>query len=695
MEKIHQRPSILVRDLYANAAERESRTFLSYPNQETNFDGPRSWFRYTWTIVCELFVYWKLLSYVPFDLVCGNFTTDLVSILEDTPTFLAAGSPESTADQKDVVSNLGQIALHPTLPLLAVVSSRSPEILFYNTKTSKYLWNYRVAPNGTTEVSWALEGGNLTSSADFPYVTCLRFSEGSRLAAGLSNGTVHYMEQNLSRMMEIVPTPGEVCITPVAHPIKLLPIKDANLYTKSVGRTTNLAFSPKLQDQEEAVWLAIATERSGIWMWNQRSRQTLRAISTGGISEHCLHWISIEEKYTPRPNTGEPAVRREKRLDQSEMAKWHKILGDVEDISALDGCFSSHSNKSSSDHGSIQGPIITEHKNSLLMSAHSTLPPTAQSQKGKSLLICGALDGRVWAQNLWHSEMMMQVEKSSKFHLSDVAESNDRPKSIYGPVNGPITHISVHALECTLKSVKISITAACEDDGTSIVYAFNLSLALSPDEATGAAVSMVNMQEPSKNRLRGVLDWLSPSKRRARWLEDLHVSTYDAQPIWLMTDSYVEMATLISTSSLSNASLLLTTLRPRRDIAGGSLSSQCMLFAHNPQSTSTALEHVAQIRPLLPMPAGFAHHQENSRQEATNKGYYTNMLERAGIDSRTLGNPPIGVNKNDELARACEQVIDCGQVAWGKGRYGRDLGAFLYKPGSLLDDGLGIALFEL
>ena len=152
-------------------------------------------------------------------------------------------------------------------------------------------------------------------------MTCLKFAKGNRLAAGLSNGVVHYIEQSLSTMMKTVPRPEDLSVTPLTHSIKLLPVQDPGLYIKCIGCTTNLAFSPNLKDQEEGVWLAIATERSGIWIWNQRSRQALRAVRTGGMSEGCLHWISLEGIATTRPNPAETRIYQDRYLGQSEMAK--------------------------------------------------------------------------------------------------------------------------------------------------------------------------------------------------------------------------------------------------------------------------------------------------------------------------------------------------------------------------------------
>ena len=196
-------------------------------------------------------------------------------------------------DQNGGPESLGQIALHPTLPLLAVASPSSAEILFYSTEISKYLWHHRFASANAPGRSRASEGSEFTNSVNLPYVTCLQFSKGNHVVAGLSNGTVHIMEQNLPTMVKSAPKLIDD-YAPTTHSIKLLPINDPSLYVKCVGRVTNLAFSPNSEEQEEGAWLVIATKRTGIWIWNKRSRQIFRAVTTRGIGEGCLHWISLE-----------------------------------------------------------------------------------------------------------------------------------------------------------------------------------------------------------------------------------------------------------------------------------------------------------------------------------------------------------------------------------------------------------------
>ena len=146
MEKVYQRLVETHQEADSNAAKRKSKIFLSYPEKEIKFDSPRSWVRYTWEVLCKLYVYWKLLSCVPLDLRCDGFATVFGLTLGNTPTCSASGLSRLRADRKDNPVGLGHIALHRTLPLLTVASPRSPEILFYSTETSKYLWNYRYTP---------------------------------------------------------------------------------------------------------------------------------------------------------------------------------------------------------------------------------------------------------------------------------------------------------------------------------------------------------------------------------------------------------------------------------------------------------------------------------------------------------------------------------------------------------------------
>ncbi len=626
---------------------------------------------------------------MPFDLLYGSFAANPTSTYEETAT---SGSSKSTADRQYGLSNLGHIALHPTLPLLAVASSMSAEILFFSTETSAYIWNYQFA---SAERSQASADKGPATDAGFPFITCLEFSKGNRIAAGLSNGTVHLIEQNLAKMMEIVPNSGKSCVTPSAHSIKLLPVTDPGLYVKFVGRITNLAFSPFSEEQEAGAWLAIATERSGIWIWNKTTQQALRVVNTGGIGEGCLRWISLEEAPAKSPKVREPASRQENHLGRSGIHKWGGVFGDAEDMNAIDNCFASPIQRPLSDDVFVQDPLISQPSSSPFLPSHDPHASTAQSRKGQSLMICGTLDGRLRVQKLWHSVTMMQLENHTEVHVGDVAHSQSCVGSILGVANGPIDTLLVHALEYTSNEIKVPILAAFNGNGSSLIRAFKMSLPLSPDNAIERAAPMTDMVDPTSGVWRGIVNKLFSSKTAHRPLTNSHVLQNNSQPIWLTADMSSSKAGLISASSLHPTNLVLTTLRPSEDTFARPKSSQCTLFSIDPYSTSAALRYVDQIKPLVPIAGGSIPYEQSRNQTSIQKGYYSNMLARAGLDSPVFKNRSFKDDMADGPAQVCDHVMSCGQVAWGKGRQHRDLGAFLYEPGSLLDGGLAIAMFEL
>ena len=703
METVHQRPSILVqKPLEADAAKRETKILIRCL-EEGNKSGRSllygpSWARHIWNVLCELYVYWKLLSSVPFDLLCAGFATSFVLALEDTPLCSATGHSKSTATQNDDPSSHGQIALHSTLPLLAVTSPKSSDILFYSTETSEYLSNYRFIAVPVVERFQKSDNSKRIFSANsaYPaYVTCLEFSRGNHVAIGLSNGTAYFVEQNLPAMVAPATKWERFSVSPAINSIKLLPIQDPSLYAKFVGSITNLAFSPSLEEQEESGWLAIATERSGVWIWNKRSQQIIRVVRTKGIYGGCLRWIGLEESPESRPRFSEPELCQEKHLGRSEMDKWSNVFGGEGDITALDDCFYSHFPTSSSDHGSTQVLRTSQSHGSLHTLGHLQYSSTAQSRTGDSLLICGTLDGTVRVQKLWHSAIMMNLEEYSEHRISAIAQSSSYANSIPGTTAGILTHLLVHPLEFTSNEIKVPVLAVCKGNDYSLIHTLNVSLPFSPADTVGAASPMAEPIDPASIPLRGILNMLLPSKFSRRWLNTSHGLRNNAGPVLFPTDASMSKATLISASRLGTTNLVLTTIRPSGDTFGRPKSYQCTRFSYDPVSTSAVLQYVDRIKPLVPASASFPPRQENTSQESLEKGYYTNMLARAGLNSPAPRIPSFEQVKVDGSAQVCDHDISCGQVAWGKGRYARDLGAFLYEPGSLLDEGLAVALFEL
>ena len=694
MGKIHHRPSILVRapsNADTSSAKLKEGTSTIYTGQDsksTNLEPPnRSWARYIWDVVCEFYVHWKLLSYVPFDLLYGSFDV--------SPTSTPGDNLKSAANRVEGPSSIGQIALHPNLPLLAVASTRSAKILFYSTETSQNLGEHKLAYNGAFEQPQRSENSELISSASHPYVTCLQFSKGAHVAAGLSNGTVQLLERNFSRMVKSDPNLGKSHITPDACSIRLLPLADWSLYIKIVGRITNLAFPPNPEEDEEGVWLAISTERSGIWMWNEISRKVLRIVTTTGLSEGCLHWIGNEETPVPKPTFSGLETHEEKYLRRPEMNKWSDVFGTVEEMRTLDSSFSSPFWNPSTDHGPVPRLRVTSSGSVSCMPDHRQNLGPPQSRKGQSLLICGSRDGSIRVDQLWHSTMMMHIQNSTDLPLWNVTTSGDNSDSASGSGPKAISQVLVRPLGYNLDEVQVPLLLAFEDQGFSLLQAFTMSLPLPINATVGVAVSMANSTDAARGCLQGVVNQLSPFRVQRRWPFFSPVFPKSTEPAWLITGTSMDKASLISASYLRTANLILTTLCSSRGDFGNSKSSQCTLFSQDPFSESASLQHMVQIRPAVPKFPEPAQHEEDLTPRSREKRYYADMLLRAGVRSPASKIPLLEDGKLYEPAQMSDHVINCGQVTWGKGRYGRDLGAFLYQPCSLLDEGLAVAIFEL
>lgn len=376
--------------------------------------------------------------------------------------------------------------------------------------------------------------------------------------------------------------------------------------------------------------MVIVIERVGVWIWSTRSRQIFRAVTTRGIGEGYLRWISLE---------GTP--------------------------------FSGLSS----------------------LSTYRPYSSVSQDQTGRSMLICGTLDGRIRVQQLWHSAMMMSLEQSTQSQLSAVAKSDSYINSVHGVGGGPVTHLLVRELEYSSHGVKVHILTTCQDSDSSLFLTCIMSHPSSPDDTVRANTPMANSIEPTFGLLLGFVDSLFRSKTA----NDLYLSQNDAKPAWLTieTSTRKKKAALIWASYLRTANLILTTWRTRGERFGSPIPNQCIVFSHEPDKIGGVLRYIDRIRPLVPTPANLARDLERLRQKSAQKGYYTNMLARAGIASPSSKVFSFEEDTTDESSRVSDHVEKCGQVAWGKGRYIRDLGAFLYEPGSLLDDGLAVGLFEL
>ena len=652
-----------------------------------------NWLRRLWDLLSLVYTSWELLCSIPLDLYFGALFTS-------TPPDCQESSTVSQVLDHNYKSTMGQLALHPILSLLAVSVLNSSEIRFYNSETAEFVWKSPVKLHKTAS------NDDATANST---VTCLKFSTGEKLAVGLNNGVVYILDQDLSILMGLTSRPQREEMTSNYQVISLLPLGSSSSNARFLGRVTNLAFSPTgdmMPNKEN--YLAIGTQKSGIWIWNKYTKQAIRAINTAGMNDGCMHWISLSEgpKELQKPET---LIVEEKQLGGSTIQKFASIFGGPETLTKLDEYFapstgtilssvqpspraSYHSNGISSATGTVQGPSQVE---------------STKSHHGESLLIYGTNKGNIRVQKLWHSHSMMRLETFTEFSPSAFAQPQRRLKSISGPASGEVTHLAnlPHAL--TSSEVTIPILAAFSSDGSSIMHRFTVSVPLNlPDYTQTWQIQTI---ETGRTILVNLVNLLLLGTRH-RWLPQkftfsnpspiIHNTAkaipFPPPPTDKPSTSSPRVASLISTSALHLTNIVLATLdckkarrrKSRRSYPNYPNPSQCVILRPNIHDPCSALTPIATIIPPIPVPVHL------TQRTPPSQGYYTRKLAQAGMT------PPRLITEEEPRAewRAvefCEHEFACGQVAWAKGTRGTSIGAFLYQPASSTEPGLGVCLFEV
>lgn len=628
--------------------------------------GRKLW-RGFWKLCSLVYVYWGLLSHIPL----GIYVSAVLN----------------WAEPKEFREDL--LDLHSTLPLLIVSTKSSPAIRFYNTETSELVWTFRIIMPRDTR-----NGRVIVKSS----ITCLKFSKGNHLAVGLSDGTIRFIEYDFVTMVKSPPTP-ETAEQPKSERVKILPLGGSRVNADFVGSVTNLAFSPNTGDMPgDDIWLAITTEKAGIWIWNQRTSEAIRSVSTAGINEGCLHWVSVLEEQKPK------SVRR-KRLPITKWRRWSSFFDGVDDTSEMDRYFAPSPGRATFPIDvKRSGPMHAYDSQPMgssvgVFGGFSIEPSDENAHSGESFLVFGTKTGTLQIQRLWHSSRMMVRETSIELSPTAIAQPHRRLAHRFGPAGGEITHLVMQSPDITTSSeAKLTIFLTSGKDAESSVPAHQFSVSLPfrepletwrdwvPALAVGIVRPLVNNVLATTN-----YRWLS---RRTWPAEGKHLLVHNDAPGTPNPARYLwQTTTLGSASTLSTTPLLLTTTHVEPShIINSTVQDECILRSHDPSIPN--FEERLIIKPLLPLPEDFPSPPPSPPQAPTQGyNYFTAKMAEAGIRKPTESTPE---HHRPRLNGGyATHIYDCGRVAWGQQKRGEAVGGFLYRPASLQNASLAVGLFKV
>lgn len=632
-----------------------------------------NWVRRLWDRLCLFYAYWNFLADIPLDLFCKAVSAALLSDAE------SVGSTTEQLDEvKDNISHhMGKIALHPRLPVLAISTPSSSEAYLYNTSSSEEIFRIKIPLDQ-----------KITKSV----ITCLQFSSGDLLAVGFSDGTVRTAQHNLGTTIKSGRGSHTAYQQPEVKLVKFLPSHSSDINEKFLGSVTNIVFSPASSNQINInPWLAVATEKSGVWIWNLRTKQALRAVCTGGINEGCLHWVRLNKNLNPEPPLpgppSEPAPAEESRLGESTIQRWGDVFGNAQDLLKLDEYYAPSSPTNNFP------PIAPK--------LPHPLPGDVSGEKefdGQSVLVVGTKSGKIRVQKIWHSSIMIQMEKFVEFTPHTLVKAPGKFPSKPSTNDREISHLVIYPTSLTQEAVTVPLLVAFTGEASSCLHAFDVNLAFH----IYAAPLSRRTYDYGKALFRQFLNFtFIVTQTDHEWLPDTSAPTInDSVPA--VTYSGVHLVRLSPSSSAPTASLMtisahhstptsvfLATLKSKNSRPiGHTQSSFCVLLSPgDPAAHSSTMTPFTSIIPLIPDP--FLPSPLPTPVKPSPRGYYARMTAVPNIPNGHINVPDISAQS------LVEHDYTCGQAQWGMSRAGRLQGAFLYKPASLVDPGVGVTLFEV
>lgn len=671
MTDIHHLPTILVEELPTDSyTELESRTNEGFsPKPQPRLPDWVNWIRCVWDFLCSFFTYWNLLDDVPPDLLYHTWNA--------MPHHSGSIGEVHGEVKDDNEHPIGQLAVHPKLCLLAVAVGCSTQIRLYETTSSVERCRFEAVPSKA--VSHSQRQGN-------PVITCLQFSSGDILAVGLSDGTVHLIQQKLKAMV-LGTMRYSTDYRPDIQVVKLLPKHSLDINAKFLGPVTNLVFSPtSISKTSVSEWLAITTEKSGVWLWNQISKQALRAIRTGGVNQGCLAWVCLAREPEPekKPIFSKlpPASTSTINLTKSTAQRWENSFGDLQDVFKLNEYFDSASPKQALPQAEQPAEKINDTK----------------TFDGQSVLVVGTKRGQVRVHKLWQSSTDTKIEGFVDFFPHPYTHTVPFLPSRSTVAGFEISHLIVRRLVLTKEFVTLPLLVAYVGEASSELHAFHIQL-LYQESARPLAKQAYHWAKEILRQLVNLTFLVTRTDRE--WLPSLSTSSGSASlpavasrgghSVRLDNSSSHGHVSVISLSALrsSRQECLLATVRPAlSELSGQPQRDSCVLLDPSDLEVSESImTPLVGINPLVLTPfrpVPFAALPPSG-------GYYTRMM--AMLDH------PIGHHQAPYVRVPTKLVVEhnykCGQTRWGRRFDDRVQGAFLYQPASLLDPGVGVAVFEM
>ncbi len=566
----------------------------------------------------------------------------------------------------------------------------------------------------------------------------MQFSDADHLAIGHTDGTVLLLKCRFSQLIPFIQKGFVMNVVSPEHPrITLLRVTRRDIYKKLIGAITNLHFSPKIIGVDESSgWLAIGTDQSGVWLWSLRSSQVTRIVSGGGINPGCLSWTSpwvsadgvsadgvslsssrssYQDSTLLGSSTGYSDLSVSPlniSLSQSTVQRQGNAFGTADDMASLNDYYVQPASPTMTHSVHSESPMLK--RSSATLPRQETIP-TAIDLEGRTLIAAGTNDGKMRLLRIFHSSSMLRVEATFEVSAADVAEQAGYTSVPAGAITNLVLIPSTLDVGiCGTDSFTILTTASAHQ--SSQIHTFNITVPARSNEYAASIADTTELFTKARSAMSNHFNSLANSLFPSRVPKPIHLEHgtghWASTPLSSVRTSYLGFqqmhsnlatstqgppAKVLSIAANPTGTHLLVTIAHSPHLKG-----KCLLFATS--SFTTNISEISEIRPIQPSTL-----PSKCPSQTLNKSPYMAMLspsELARLRREQRRAPPSRVTKAEggALIRSFEAKDEClneeverryGIVGFGTDGHGDVIGAYVYLPASLLDEGSAIGLFVL